>query len=413
MYLAGLLSGGLWLTLCRLERWRWTAAGAIVLVAAALELTGSRFGLILAVVAITAMIPRLGWRRAAAGAAAMGFGLAVGIGAAAVGSGANATATGRAGEAPVSGIRPRVDTWYSALDAIASRPLVGWGPSGFLSATSPGRSLATARSQGPDVLFADAHNVVVEYGVTTGLPGVALLLAWVLSCLADARRSRERRAGTRLRLHPLAGFALLILAMSLVEPLYVGVTPLAFLALGVAGADGAGTAPAPGTAAPGWLHVWFARAVGLAVISVAVAMTTWMGVGLVALREADVSGDPARAIAATNQLPAWAEPPSVVARLYGFRAITGQEPASAGQARRWWTEAARRDPDDPGRWIDVGQAAAAARDLSAARMAFSRALTRNPWSAKALAGMAWVETQMGRPDLAQPYRRRSAQLLGH
>jgi O-antigen ligase len=427
VYLAGLLAGGLWLALCRLDRGGWAAAGAVVLIGAAVDLTGSRFGLLLALVAVAAVTPRLGWRRAGMAAVLLALGLAAGTSIGALAPGTSATSVDRAGEVAASGVRPRIDTWYSAIGAVAERPLLGWGPSGFLAATSPRRSLATARSEGPDVLFADAHNLIVEYAVTTGLPGLALLGAWLVCCLSDARLAvspTASKVGTRARrLHPLTGFALFILAISLVEPLHVGVTPLAFLALGAAGAGtGAGargafaghsperTASVSTDSPPSQALVCLWRSVAALIIAIGMAVTVVLGTGLLALRQADLSADPAGAVTATNRLPAWAEPSSVVARLFAFRGLSGHDPAATAAARHWWAESAGRDPDDPARWNDLGGALGSAGNLAGAKVAFSRALDRNPWSRKALSGLAEIESQQGHPDLADGYRQRATRL---
>src|SRR5205085_7024689 len=121
------------------------------------------------------------------------------------------------------GVRPRVETWLSARHVLARHPFLGSGPGRFRAATSRYRTLRLVRAGGADRLFADGHNLAVEYAVTTGLPGLALLGVWLALAV--------RRAGWR---PPLAGFALVVLAMHALEPQNVALTPLAFLALGAA-----------------------------------------------------------------------------------------------------------------------------------------------------------------------------------
>ena len=101
-------------------------------------------------------------------------------------------------------------------------PLLGTGPGQFRAATSRLRTVAIARAETPDRLYVDAHNLVVEFATTTGLLGLAALLAWLL--LASRRASG-----------PLLGFALAVLAAHLLEPQSVRTTPMALLALGAAG----------------------------------------------------------------------------------------------------------------------------------------------------------------------------------
>ena len=104
------------------------------------------------------------------------LGLAVG---AAIGpSGVSATDRS-AGPAMSGSWQPRVDTWLSARHAVVQRPLVGVGPGQFRTATSRYRSIAVAQREGPDRLFTDAHNLLVEYAVTTGLLGLGALIVWL------------------------------------------------------------------------------------------------------------------------------------------------------------------------------------------------------------------------------------------
>ena len=128
---------------------------------------------------------------------------------------------------PSNGLGPRVQLWQAAIEAIGDRPLLGYGPGRTQARhVTPRRSLTFARYEGPDVLFADAHNFLVEVLTTTGILGFAAFLAWLVL------------AGRRAR-GPLAGFAVVGAMTMLVEPLNVGLTPLVLLALGAAGADAA------------------------------------------------------------------------------------------------------------------------------------------------------------------------------
>jgi O-antigen ligase len=392
VYLAELLAGGLWLTLCRFGRVRWAWAG-IVFVAGAVALTGSRFGLGLAVLAAAAAIRRLGWRPGlvAAGLVAVGLALGTAVGAAGPG-GAGATSVDRAGQAPVSGVRPRLDTWASAVPAVGQRPLVGWGPSGFLAATTPRRTLAVAREEGADQIFGDAHNLLVEYAVTTGIPGLGLLVAWLVTAFAATRR----RDGWP----PLAGFAAFTLALSLVEPLYVGVTPIAVLALGAAAASVAVESKArTNKTLMGVLAM-------VGVVTAAVLAT-----GLILLQHANVADDPAGAKTAVRLLPAWPQPATQVAHLEAVAGATGHAGA-ASQALAWFATAAHRDPADPGPWNEWGGALLVAGDAEPARAAFEHALARNPWSLLALRGLAHIAVDQGDPAAAMRYRARIQRLTG-
>jgi len=388
VYLAELLAGGLWLAVCRFERGgsahRAAAAAALVL-SAGVAVSGSRFGLGLAVVAALLALPRLGWRRGAAAAVVIAVGLGAGtlLGAAGFG-GAGTTSVARVEAAPANGVRPRLETWRAAVTAIADRPLLGWGPSGFLAATSPHRTLALARNEGAGRLFADAHDVVIEYAVTTGLPGLALLLAWIV--VAARRRWRE----------PLLGFALFVLALTLAEPLHVGVTPVAFLALGAAGASGAHS-----PAARRWAWAAAGSVVGIA----GLVATAVLGLGFVGSRRAELDNRPKGAADAARLLPGWSQPAELVACLDSFADISAGASGPSAVTLKWYTTAAHRDPADPAPWIDLGNALRL-RDPAAAAAAFDHALARDPWSAGAALGLAAVDPQRG------PALRARATLVG-
>jgi O-antigen ligase len=401
VYLAELLGGGLWLALCRGARLRLSGAASVVALAGAVALSGSRFGLGLALVAAAAAVVRLGWRPGLVAAALVAAGLLLGTAVGAVGLGGTTTVE-RAGQAPASGVRPRLDTWRSGLPAIGQRPLLGWGPSGFLVATSSRRTLAVARDEGPDRIFGDAHNLVVEYAVTTGIPGLALLLGWLATAFAAARRRGADAA-------PLAGFAAFTLALMLVEPLYVGVTPVAFLALGAAAAAGSTEPPALDADASQRRRAGRVAAgiLGAAAVTTTAVLTT----GLVDLRRADLADDPAAARTAATLLPSWSEPAAQVARLDAFAAITGHGGAGV-DALRWWATAAHQDQADPGPWNDWGGALIVAAQPAAAKVAFAHALQRNPWSLAALQGLTRVAVDQGDPATAARYRARVRRLTG-
>jgi len=441
VYLAELLCGGLWLALCSVAHPPPTASRArhhtmmatAVLITAGIELSGSRSALVLAVL-VTAVMSvgpcrqpaagcagRDGSRRSpdrrapsedvvasAAGSAttsrgrgrsvvvlstvAVGLVLGAGVGALAPGS---TTSTGRVA-ADTGGYSSRLHTWAEGLSALRARPVLGWGPGGFLAAAGPRRSLAVARAEGPETLFADAHDLVIESVVTTGPVGAVLLGLWLTAAfgLAGDRRHRpsngtSRTASTSSE-HPggagLGGFAGLVLAASLVEPMHPGVTPLALLALGSASS---GALPRAATRARG-LHTTTVRSAAAAVTAGGVAVSCWLVAGLISLHHADVGADPAGAAEAARRLPPVGEPAAVAGRLIAFRGITRRDSTDTGEARRWWTIAAHQDPASPSRWNDLGDALGKAGGPTASAAAYRRALADNPWSVRALRGLVRV-----------------------
>src|SRR5205807_4236135 len=133
-------------------------------------------------------------------------------------------------------------------------------------------------------LFFDAHNLVVEYLVTTGVVGGLLFVAWAGFAL--------HAAGWQTAL---GGFAVLVLAVHLVEPQNAGLTPLAFLALGAAGAVERGVV-ARGVSA---VHVL--------AVPLALALAAVMLVGSWDFRQAALRRDLAASRFARDWLPPWPE----------------------------------------------------------------------------------------------------------
>ncbi len=220
VFLAALCSAALWLVAAR-ER---TAArplvwwGTATLLVGAVELSGSRIALVVVVgifvwhTVLHLRDHRKGRAGALVAAALVGLILAMAIS-------SSASASGRVSEQSSSGLGSRVALWRSGFTALEDRPLLGYGPGRFLGASSPHRTLEIARYEGPDTLYSDAHNLIVEYSVSTGIVGITLLGAWVF---LSARRGRG----------PLLGFCVVALLIGLLEPQDVGVTPLIALALG-------------------------------------------------------------------------------------------------------------------------------------------------------------------------------------
>src|SRR5207302_6183150 len=106
---------------------RWGAV--TVIVAAALQLSGSRFALGLAVV--VAVVALVRWRRGALLAvAALVLGLLLGVGIGATGGATTGSGRVQAGGESV-GTTARLQVWASARHAIADDPLLGSGPGRF------------------------------------------------------------------------------------------------------------------------------------------------------------------------------------------------------------------------------------------------------------------------------------------
>jgi O-antigen ligase len=123
----------------------------------------------------------------------------------------------------------RFEVWGVTRRAIEDRPLLGWGPDQTKSAYIRSATPQELRDAGRG--WADAHDVVLEVAVTSGVLG---LLAFLVVALGAARRAF--RAPPRLGWA--FGAAASLAAYHAVEPLNLVLTPLLFLLAGTAGGGG-------------------------------------------------------------------------------------------------------------------------------------------------------------------------------
>jgi hypothetical protein len=382
VFLGAFLLGAVWIALPRLVQRPGAWGAYTVLLGTGLQVSGSRFALVALGATVVGAVRLFGLRPTSVLAACLAAGLLFGAGLAQARGGVSVAT--RAGHAEAtSGVRPRLESWMSARHALAERPLVGHGPGRYRSATSRFRTLRLAQAEGPDRLYADAHNLVAEYSVTTGLPGVVLLLTWLALAI--------KRAGWRA---PLAGFALLVMAMHLVQPQNVGLTPLALLALGAA---------SPLSSAPKPIMPPGVRAL---VAGTGAVTTGVLLVGAWHLEEARLEASPRRALReashARRLLPTWAEPRNQTARIYAFHGKTRRDPELLAAARRWKQRALEADPQDPALWNELAEAELNARMVDEAQRHFRRALELNPWSVRAMNGLGRVS--LARADHADAQR---------
>lgn len=394
VFLAALCAGGLWLVLAREHRaarpLMWLALAGFL--TGAIELSGSRISLAVAVGVViwfvVAHLRRVAWSRAVFVVLAVVAGFAI----AQVPGSPQASGAVRVSADASNGLGPRVELWRAAIEAIGDRPLLGYGPGRTQAATSPRRSLTLARYEGPDVLFADAHNFLVEMLTTTGILGFAAFLAWLVL------------AGRRAR-GPLAGFAVVAAVAMLVEPLNVGLTPLVLLAFGAAGADATERALTDGS--------WFRSrlAVGISVVTLAAGAA--IGVVLIsgdthyrrALRESSV----AELSAAERRFPPWPQVPGVRASLFAAAARNGGRPVGqhAIAAER---DALARDEADPYWWYTLGAFEEQWGTPARAADAYRQALRRNPWSQTARLGLFRLALRAENRALAARLRRQMCEV---
>lgn len=80
---------------------------------------------------------------------------------------------------PLTGsITSRIEIWRSALSMIKSRPLLGFGPDTFKLVFPSYETLESAKLF-PETLADNAHNTVLQYAASLGIPALALYLALI------------------------------------------------------------------------------------------------------------------------------------------------------------------------------------------------------------------------------------------
>jgi O-antigen ligase len=339
---------------------RWWVAP--VLLATAVQVSGSRAGLaILGAGTVIAVVRLRATRIGALFAALVVIGLLMGSALAALGGGTSVTS--RVHEAAGGGgFRARAETWSAGIRSIPDHALVGIGPGMFRDAAAPRRNVAIAHAEGPDKLFVDAHNVLVDYAVTTGVLGLAALLAWLWFAVGESRG-------------PLLSFALLLLANHLVEPQAVRTTPLVFLALGAA---------APPDALRVLPRAPIAAVARSCTALVAAVLAALLLVGDFHLEQGRLDFVHGHARSALRLLPRWAEPALLEGRIYLFDSRVRRRPEDAAAALRWLRIAADRDPGNPMTWAVLGENLLAHGHRFEGVAALRQSLRANPTSVRAL-----------------------------
>jgi hypothetical protein len=284
---------------------------------------------------------------------------------------------------------PRLDTWRTSVHPmIVRRPLLGYGPGRFAVASSPVRPPSVARWS-PDGVFSDAHDLFVEYTVTTGLLGLAALTGWLVLAGRAARG-------------PLLCAGCAILAVYLVEPLFVGTVPVAFLLLGAA---------SPSTATTATAHCRTSTTATVLLGLLAVASGVVLLVGDFEFHQAELDFRTAPARNAVDLLPGWPETAHELGKINDFRAIATHRPELLAQTVLWWTVAANRDASNAVGWNYLGLIQLVRHEDMQAEHAFRRALVDNPWSFLALSGLAQVGIDTGRPELVSFSLRRAGRVV--
>lgn len=362
--------------------WYWVRNGTvaallgITLFGAALQLSGSRFALVATVLAMAAAILRSAVRRAAVASIVLVAGIGLGSFVATFASAP--TGTTRVAAEASSGFTPRVEMAKAAMRAIADRPVAGFGPGRFREATGPYRTLRMARSEGPDRLFTDAHNVLLELAVTTGVVGLALAAVWL---------GLSIRAATG----PAAAVALGVLVLTFVQPLNVSSVPLGMLSLGC-------SLPRLATREPRRAPDLASAGLGLLAVVAAVVLL----LGDFHRVQAFLDFDRPHAEASVGLIGFWPEPHQLLSKIALYESITAvpDDPDLLQEAIRHQDRAADADPGDPQLWNELGLLELRARDFDAAQRSFRLALRADPQSLNAWVGVGQAAMATGRFDLA-------------
>lgn len=341
----------------------------VALLAAAVQMSGARAAFVLLVVVGGWAARGSGRRLGALVLIAVVVGSLVG---GALQDNAGAAAAARVQD---SGPGPRLQYWGAGVRAAIDRPVAGYGPGRWRAATSPYRTLEVVRAGGPDRLYADAHNLPVEYLVTTGLVGLALLLAWLALVVRDvwrpARPDAAVAAGTLLAVH-------------MVEPQHVVLTPIMLLLAAVAGSR---RDPGPSR----WGVVATVLLGVLALVAGGRVLT-----GDLLYRRAELDFDLDRMQTASALLWPWPNPVSAESRIHAYQARTLKKTSELEAAVDAARRARVREPGNPIRTIAVASLLSQLGRHEAAAAEFARALQLDPWSKLALLGRATALEQLDR-----------------
>jgi hypothetical protein len=356
---------------------------ACALFASGVQLSGGRTGLVLVGVVLVFGLVRRGPRTAlvVAGCAALGVVLA------SVAFTAGTGAAARLADGEGGGISGRIDRWELTVPAVADRPVLGIGPGLWRRATSPYDTVDAALAFGPESPYQNAHNLVAEYLVTTGIVGLALLAVWLGLAAVGVR-------GELVWFAVFGGLSLML------QPQVIGLTPVLALALG---------APAP-TRLPA------VGVSGRAVAAVGMVAALVAGAALVRgdheLDRAARDACPATARRAGELLPLWPDAPWLAARLAdSARSCTPREGTDV--TVRDVRTGIERDPSSSSAWSLLADVELAAGRTGAARRAYEHALHWNPQSTLALVGLSGIARDDGRDAEAARLCRRYHALLSH
>ena len=223
VYFGALMAAGAAMATWRVRAVRWWLWLPFVFVfAAGISLSGSRIALGAALLGVVVACVRAPWRRALAACATLAGGVVAGTRLLRIVESAEQnSALDRVG-ATGDALGVRLSLWRYGLDAASEKPLFGWGLGSFRQATQGrySQQFAADHVKSDAAVWFDAHNVVIELLVATGVVGVCLGAAFAVL------------VGLRLR-GELAVGVLAIVATWMFEPAGLVTLPLVMIMVGV------------------------------------------------------------------------------------------------------------------------------------------------------------------------------------
>ncbi|HXY44335.1 MAG TPA: O-antigen ligase family protein [Acidimicrobiales bacterium] len=389
----------------------------VLLVSAALELTLERAALPIVLVILVAALVVYGLRQAAPFVALT----VAGYVAAYVSAGSGLGSRVAAGSSSTT-FGTRLHIWDLALRSVVHHPLLGIGPGELISAIAPHMTASFAAHLGPGTLPTDSHDFLIEVLATTGLLGFVAFVTWIGGATLRARG-------------PFLACAFAMLAVELIEPLNVGVTPVALLALGAATVSLAGQPvglaalrrwrrapastqvanplehPAPenppdelGEGASSEPSGRRRRSPSLVVSPLLVAAAVFLAITMVvgdhymltSYEDIVPHSKIATADDANRLLPYWGESAAEVAEAYDWESsYTNGGPAEVEEALAWYGTASGRFGANPLWPSEAGALELQIGDRAAAERDDYHALTLDPYTYLALEGLGTIAKQEG------------------
>ncbi|MGO9910650.1 MAG: O-antigen ligase family protein [Acidimicrobiales bacterium] len=363
---------------------------ALGLMGVALEFTAERLVVLVLPVLFVALVVR-GRVRGLAVSAIISVGYAIGY------LGGGGTLGGRVSQGTASpGFGLRLDVWRIAFHALLHHLLIGVGPGQFEAGTAPFIGHAFALKLPSGDLFTDAHNLLIEAAVTTGILGLLCLLGWLGVSLVRARNT-------------MVLFAIGGLAVALVEPLNIATMCLIFLALGACSVaapsptDSRIKAPvrasptAPARLGPVRLDVIGGVATSILVVAALVLGITML-VGDAAYAHAPPRGYVTSDAVRANQLmPYWPDPGYGLASMYLDLRLQSHDPATQRlyllKARAAAMQAAGRAPFVPQDWAAVAVTYVYESQWEQAERYYLRSLAYDHWYTSGLQGLGGISLE--------------------